>query len=40
MRNDIIELLSAAGYDYAALINMTDSRLSELLSDVEYLGKE
>jgi hypothetical protein len=36
----IVMLLCAAGYDYAALMSMDDNRLSELMNDVEYNGKE
>jgi hypothetical protein len=36
----IIMLLCAAGYDYNTLMSMDDNRLSQLMDDVEYCGKE
>jgi hypothetical protein len=36
----IIMLLCAAGYDYNTLMTLSDNRLSQLMDDVEYAGKE
>ena len=40
MRDNMIELLTAAGYDYNTLMTLSDDRLSQLMDDVEYAGKE
>jgi hypothetical protein len=41
MNKDIIVmLLCAAGYDYDSLMSMPDNKLSQLMDDVEYNGKE